>query len=279
MLALIMTLLACSTDSVVSPSTPISTPQVANIRTAGEVLTSTYVIFAPGNQRHLVPLACFDTSSRISGRGSTCMDHIGLEAEIQLQDGRVVSVGAPTTFECTGTEETTSALMTPENQPIGSGTQFGIWPSLEAAQWINRIDTPVQPAQLRPLIEAASASPMVQNLPEEFRDDIQLRTVLELDLEGDGVEDSLVEAYILSTDGSHEIRSTLFVGGIRPMRVTAPNLAPATTTSVVGAARTTSEGAWLILLESKTANEKTWTVIQRTDRGFIARGSWSCPSE
>ena len=93
MISLLPILLACSSE----PEAPVVTAAPSalpldNVRAAGEVVTSTYVLFAPGPQDHLVPLACFDTASLNFGRGGTCMDHLGLEPELQLVDRRMVKL-------------------------------------------------------------------------------------------------------------------------------------------------------------------------------------------
>jgi hypothetical protein len=279
MLALLLMLLACSSETPV-PSEPMdaAVPQ-DNIRAAGEVMTSTYVIFAPGQRDHLVPLACFDTSSLNSGRGANCLDHMGLERVVQLEDNRMVTVDNPSTLECKDSQASTSALKS--QSPLGTGVHFGIWPSLEAAHWTPRSEESVKPGQLRPLIEKATETMLANGLSPSEVPRIQVHSVLQIDLEGDGREDALVEAIVLDPQSQRVTMSAIFLGGGggRPFPLTAPNLEIFGHTRVIGATRTTSEGAWLVLLESKLPTRTGWSVVQRTERGFIARGSWACDGQ
>jgi hypothetical protein len=277
MLVLLMTLLACSSDAPVSEAPLAPAVPQDNIRAAGEVMTSTYVIFAPGERDHLVPLACFDTSSLNSGRGGNCLDHMGLERNLQLEDLRDVKVDDPSTLECKSSQATTSALKS--QTPLGTGVHFAIWPNLNAAHWTPRNEESVKPGQLRPLIEKAKETLLADGLSPSEVSKIQVRSSLQVDLEGDGMPDSLVEAFVLDSQSQRVTMSALFLGGSRPLPLTAPNLDLFGDTRVIGATRTTSEGAWLVLLESKLPTKTGWSVVQRTDRGFIARGSWACADQ
>jgi len=277
MIALLLMLLACSSEDPLPVEPADAALPQDNIRAAGEVMTSTYVIFAPGQRDHLVPLACFDTASLNSGRGANCLDHMGLERVVQLEDKRVVQVDNPSTLECKDSQVSTSAMKS--QSPLGTGVQFGIWPSLEAAHWTPRKDEPVKPAQLRPLIEKATEILLAQGLSPSEVPRIQVRSVLQVDLEGDGHQDALVEAVVLDSQSQRVTTSAIFLGGGRPIPLTAPNLELFGHTRVIGATRTTSEGAWLVLLESRLPTQTGWSVVQRTERGFIARGSWTCDGQ
>ena len=275
MTALLLILLACSSEPEPTPVTaaPMALP-LDNVRAAGEVVTSTYVLFAPGPQDHLVPLACFDTASLNFGRGGTCMDYMGPEPELQLEDRRMVKLQKAGSLECPSTGAITSAMKS--SSPLGSGVAFGIWPSLEAAKWTPRSEDSPKPEQNRPLLEAAQRKLIEDGLSKANAQRVELLASLTIDLEGDGREDTVVEALVRDPASGEVTHSALFVGGMRPMLLTAPNLELFGHTQVLGATQTTSEGATLLLLESRSATELGWSVVQRTDQGFVARGSWTC---
>jgi len=149
---------------------------------------------------------------------------------------------------------------------------------MKEAKWTprkeeERLDNP---SHHRPLIEKASRVLRNQGLSPADAQRIKLRTALRIDLEGDGKKDALVEAYVQDEKSGRVMQSALFVGGIRPETIDAPNLELFGDTRVLGATETTSEGAYLVLLESKTPTQTGYSVIQRTDQGFVSRGSWSC---
>ena len=280
MLALLLTFLACSSDPPPVEAAPEPVVPADKVRSAGDVLTSTYVIFAAAPQDHLVPLACFDTSSLNSGRGPTCLDHMGLDSEVQLENKRMVKVGPTTSWECSSGEGQTYPARKSES-PLGSAVRFGVWPNMDAAKWTARreINGLENPSHHRPMVEAASRLIAGEPLGPADTQRVDFRTALNLDIEGDGKKDALVEAFVRDEESGRVMWSSLFLAGVRPIQIEAPTLSLFGETRVLGAAQTTSKGAYLLLLESKLPTKRSYSVIQRTDQGFVSRGNWACETK
>ena len=279
MLAILLMLLACSSEEPAPIPAVVNTLPVDNVRNAGEITTSTYVLFAVGAHDHLIPLACFDTLEKNSRGGPVCLDYMGLDNKIQLENGHTQEVEKATIIGCRSSEEETPAMKS--TKPIGSGVHFGIWPTLDAAHWTPRVETHVQPKHLRPIITRAQIDMKAKGLPESLLPDIQLHSVLDIDLDGDGKPDPLVEASVKDPQSGRVVMSTLYIGSQDPKEIRPSNidfLDEMTEVRVLGATETTSKGAWMVLIESESSTHRGWSVIQSRGSGqdFIGRGSWNC---
>ena len=279
MIALLLLFLACSSQEEAPIPAVVNTLPSDNVRNAGEITTSTYILFAVGPHDHLIPLACFDTVEKNSRGGAVCLDHMGLDTKIQLDNGQTIEVEKATTIQCRSSEESTTAMKS--TQPIGSGVRFGVWPNLAAANWTPRAEDTVRPNHLRPIMTRAQLDMKAGGLPDSLIGAIEFRSVLNLDIDGDGTEDSLVEAFVTASESDQVLMSRLYIGGLSPQAIQPSNLAflsEMTEHRVLGAAETTSKGAWMVFLESTSATHRGWSVIQsRGSAGdYIGRGSWNC---